>query len=424
MGLQRTWGTDRWWLPCLAVTTIPTLAWLRAAVAGLLTGSIGTDFCNFYTAAIQFERHAFYDSGSFLPTMRELVYVSSGTARDQPAFVQPPHAALLLEPFTELGPTQAFNLYFAIALVATIAGTWLFFEQWPLRSRLLACALMPFSWLSLGNLFSGSDTWLVYLGAALVWHGRTTNKATATAFGLCLALVKPQIGIWLLLIVASDGAWRQSGARWLLPGALTVWLAAPLAITGNAGLYGRFAHSLLTYQHGAQANQPNARGILELLVGERPATALAALVAVAGAAGILRVVHRARLFEDWRRRWLLGMAIALFVTPFDHSSEVWLLLPLVIVELYPAGPDRLPYGPSAKLTAAWWYWLLFPGVGFFVGANGGFGSAYYASYVLVAIAIGAGRLDGVYRATAALPDAPPACASLAPALPIAEQSHH
>ncbi len=110
---------------------------------------------------------------------------------EQPVFLNPPWAVLLLFPFIIFPPTLAHGLFFVASALALI------YLAWRLHASPLAMAALMLSPTAVGVLLVGNLDALVYLGMLL-----------PPVSGLFLLLLKPQIGAGVAIYYLIE-SWRE-----------------------------------------------------------------------------------------------------------------------------------------------------------------------------------------------------------------------
>lgn len=111
---------------------------------------------------------------------------------EQPVFLNPPWAILLLLPFMAFDPVTAHGLFFVVSALALI------FMAWKLHAPPLAMAALMLSPTAVGALLVGNLDALVYLGMLL-----------QPVYGLFLLMIKPQVGgaVFVYYLITT---WQQS----------------------------------------------------------------------------------------------------------------------------------------------------------------------------------------------------------------------
>lgn len=134
--------------------------------------------------------------GTFDPAGR---YVLQGhSPYQQPLFINPPWAILLILPFILFPPAIARGLVLVCSLAALIYTTW------RLHSPKLATIALLLSPTAIGSLLAGNLDLFVLLGVFL-----------PPAWGLLMLMIKPQIGVGVALYYLTE-AWRNNKAVGIL----------------------------------------------------------------------------------------------------------------------------------------------------------------------------------------------------------------
>ncbi len=143
-------------------------------------------------------------SGTFEPAGREILQGHS--PYDQPLFLNPPWAALLVLPFMALQPGLARGLWFVLTLVS------IGYTAWRLRAPKLALIALLLSPTAIGALLAANLDAFAVPGIFL-----------PPALGLLLLMIKPQVGAGVAVFYLVE-SWRRKG----LAGVLRTF--APLAV--------------------------------------------------------------------------------------------------------------------------------------------------------------------------------------------------
>ncbi len=295
------------------------------------------------------------------------------------AFLNPPHAALLLAPFAWLDFATAFRLWTALqlALVVLIARTtatvvratapldrWTVFTAvgafWPLFYAVQIGQLSLVLLLALLRLF-------------LTLEEEADEKVDARAGAWLFVLsLKPQLLPLLLMVLVAMG--RARALAWALLFAVTAVVLSSIVL--GFAVWGSYVRGLVHlerfFAQGTPEHMVSLRGLLSLLFGPSTTTAylsVGALVAVAFAAAAAWRRHPVRSDAPaaLAHRFAATVALTLFFCPhlFVQDVTLWIAPLAIFHRSVINAPTRASF---ARFALAWP--LLFLVVAAIAGATG------------------------------------------------------
>lgn len=255
-------------------------------------------------------------------------------------FAAPAPVAALHAPSTRLPYRAALLLHAALMVAAAVAGVWV------LRARLPAlaphwglCALLGIVWLPMLNSISGGqNTALSFALLALAYVALTRGARPLAGAALGVLLLKPQLALPLLAVLALRGELAVVGIAGLVGvahyglGAACCGWDWPARMLEGLGFF---------REQERQANGPFLVSILESVdfaagrAGARGALR-AALPWVVEAGAVAWLVHRWRGADPDRRDfavfWAFGVAMTVLVSPHTQHYDLGvLLLPVLLL---------------------------------------------------------------------------------------------
>ncbi len=262
-------------------------------------------------------------------------------------FAYLPITAVALEPLTLLPFWVAFVVLTVLGAGAAGVVTVFLLRDlgWSHDRLTAACALV--SWISFqGFLFGQVDAFLLaVLGGAmlLAWH----HRPLAAGLVLGFLWLKPDL-LWPAPIFLALALWPdRRRVTWFATGFVAISLGALLA---SPGLLASWGHALVRFSSGIGTTQPNLSGLPSL---QKAAPAAWGLTGHLLTPGTLAVVSLALLgmaiFGAWlvasaswngvtevgRISWAVSVPVGIWLasTPYAHSNDDLLLLPLLVLTL-------------------------------------------------------------------------------------------
>ena len=360
------WARWRWWVGLCGLQTVLFGALLRGELVmrTARTWWVPINFVDFYTAAVQARAGTLYSVAGY-PVLAESLVGMPRWGVPYLYFPQTPYTAVLLEPLVGLGWLGAYLVWVGMAVCGLAAGAWLAGSGVERSWRLAGVWLSLCSVFGLSTLVWGGDVWLEVLGTGLVWQGRRCGRAGVLSCGLFAAMAKPQLGMWLALLVVLD--WRRfSGTRlgWWLAGAGALWLAVPVVVTGRWDVWVRMWAAVRGLPHGAWGDQVTVGGLLYLMAGGSVwLWRVVALVCGGGAIGWIGRVGRAR-GAAWECTWCLQLAVGVVFAAYGHVEDSAVLVGPVMAALAGSGErfealsDRAQGFLALWLLGGWCVWFL------------------------------------------------------------------
>ena len=342
---------------------------------------VGRDFLNFWMygrAALGSDPARFYDLATYWAAIAE----AAGPGYPGQQWSYPPSVMLLAAPFGALPYPVALAIWSAVGLLAFVAAM----RLWTRDARLIfALAVAP---AAIFGLMSGQ---FAYLGAAAILTTLRWRDRRPVLAGILIGLltIKPQLGLFLPVMLLAARDWRAIGAA----------VATALAVAGaTAAIWG--IDPWIAYVRTGLANQSLVLTDPERLAGPFMATIFmnarvagvavpvaAALQAVAaiGAAGLIWRTFARRPSADDMRANALFLAAAAFGTPYLLSYDT---LPLAV-----AAALVMADGRGGRLPPMLVYFL--PLIQMVAGEHGVAGPA--AIPILFALWLAAARGDQIKR---------------------------
>lgn len=187
-------------------------------------------------------------------------------ANERVPFFYPPHSFLLLTPLGLL-PYKSASIVFTLTNIAALAGSSVLFSLLAKHYNAARTYLYPFllhlgvlgaCWNAGKIIFAYNAPMLItYLAVMVVIYGLAKGKSAFLIFGLVLALMKPQIGIALLIpILLSRKTRNDALAAITITGVASLTGLAPggayslQAFLGNVSLYDSFYANLPQHTSG------------------------------------------------------------------------------------------------------------------------------------------------------------------------------
>lgn len=285
---------------------------------------LGTDFLSFWTAGGMLHRGGdVYDTAAHIAAQQEY-FTQAGSYT---AFFYPPPFLLLCYPLGFLSYFPALATW----LATTGAGFLFVVRQWLCSARigqpllLLALAFPPV----LITVTHGQTSFLV---AALLGLGALLLPCKPVFAGICfgLAVIKPQFGLLVPLVLLVTGEWRAIGAA--VATAATLAAVTTLAFGPEVWL-----RSWAASQAAQAALDVGAVGFAKMQSPFAAARLLGASVEIAYSlqAAITLSAVAAIVWAGWRKRYSLALGAAMLagaplVTPFVLDYDMTLLaFPLI-----------------------------------------------------------------------------------------------
>lgn len=332
----------RGYLWVFALLNVATLLFLVATASGGVDRNgflLGTDFLSFWTAGrMLHEGGNVYDAAAHVAAQRQY-FAQEGYV----AFFYPPPFLLLCYPLGLLGYFPALALW----LIATFAAFFAAARAWLRRAGilqspwLLAAAFPPV----LITVTHGQTSFIV---AALLGAGALWVRERPVLAGICfgLAVIKPQFGPLVPLVLLLTGEWRVMAAAVATGGLLilaSTWAFGPEVLSGWIGASGAAQAALAGGTVGYAKMQSLFAGALLLgaPLGLAYAVQGGVALAVAGTLG----------WAAYRRTYSLALGAAMLagaplITPFVLDYDLVILaFPLIWL----AGQERRP---GEKMIAA------------------------------------------------------------------------
>lgn len=307
----------------------------------------------------------FYDAARTLGQGANPYHAVRGVAVDG-AFQYLPWVAILLRPITAIPYWTAFYLWVTLSGLLALGSTWALARAagwrrtWPLVAGVAIWAVL---WR--GLLTGQMDGLELALETLAVLAAIRRRPAAAGAMAVVAALLKPQL-LWLLPLALLVLAGRErQGTRFAVGGAVAAVALVGAPAVLEPALVPAWAHSLLAFSSSIRSVQPDLAGLPGLLRfappgwGLRPGLASPPVLALLAPALVLIgwLLQRAGTGRSWgqlpratRVLWVAALPVGVWilVSPYSHSNDLLVLLPLVILALGPDG--RLAVRPSS-LTA-------------------------------------------------------------------------
>jgi hypothetical protein len=309
-------------------------------------GALGTDFNDFYVAAVAQSRALNPYDGGVLTRIEEHTF---GHASFSNTVASPPAFFVAFRPFVWLTPRQGYLIWLALSTVAWLAALRAVGAALGIRrDRLLwMLALSPPTVIAM---FLGQISLL--LTACYLWAICCALSRRHAQAGLLLALtlVKPHLMIVPVALLCGL-TWRSGGrktALWTVAWTLAICaLAVPFS---EPDALRQWVRALVDYGSRFDRWQPDISSLAGAYLPYVPRpvgrvlSALCVLGGLACAAWLLRVGARRRVEAGDRRWWRLlaiGIACWLLVLPYIHPYDDMLLLAPLLV-LLALGRDSWP----------------------------------------------------------------------------------
>jgi len=339
---------------------VPRFIFVLAATGVLATGIVGmgrtgtcfSDFQIVYAAGpTLLKRCNPYDQKELAPRLQEVNPQADLTA----PYSYPPHfssliAILGLAPYPLARIVWLFLLVGAVGLSTVIACTFVVPVAAP--GTAARSERWWFASLALGNPMVSNDLWLgqpailAYLGLLLAWYGMDQKKWILSGLGLGLALIKPQLGLFILVWLIFSRAYAALAVGAGLISLLSIY---PALVLGPIHLVTSWRTRLSSYvEIGVNApGSEHSIGLRSLLVSAGlPAPGLEIL-------GVILVGglwwYRAKLTSLDRLGLLLALTL-IFV--FNMDSAYICLIPLVGALWVRARQDRIVLWATVGLLLA------------------------------------------------------------------------
>jgi len=321
----------RGYLIIIACVNLAVLAWTVATAHGGVDRNgflLGTDFLSFWAASSLSHHHGnVYDIAAHIAEQKKINF----TPGEFVAFFYPPPFLLYCWPLAWLGYFQAL----AVWLVVTGAAYFAAVRLWLGRLPWYAFAAFPPVLLTITH---GQTSFLI---AALIgagaWLVRSKPLLAGALFGL--AVIKPQFGLLIPLVLVLTGEWRviwaAAATAAMLAGITTlafgthIW-ADWLAISGPAST--AMENGSIGY---AKMQSPFAAAML-LGAPLKLAYGLQTLIALGVAAALAKASWRQTFSPELAAAMITG---ALLTTPFVLDYDFTLLaFPLALLATRPSLP--------------------------------------------------------------------------------------
>ncbi len=245
-------------------------------------------------------------------------------------WLYPPAWWSICTPLSLLGLQDALTVWRVIGCLAALAGTALVVSSLtegqprPLRAVAMAgtCALAVAIEATRNALVGGQSSLIVYFGVALLVTGRLRASKPLFVCGMVLALLKPQVGLPLLLVFATVREYRRLALTAL---AVTLVLAAPQWVVHGPILSLRELLSNMKQFDTLPSNTPlTLSGPAHLLAraGVTLPTRAAFGLALAGLLPAVWLLRRAPRAPDGL---LLALAVIVGLAPL-HNYDMTLLV--------------------------------------------------------------------------------------------------
>lgn len=285
-------------------------------------------------------------------------------------FAYMPILALALVPFTLISFWPSFAVFTAVLAIATFWAGWSLAAKlgWPVPQSAGLTALLV--WPTLWSLLEGQWDGLLLAGTVGIILLRVRDKGFAAGVLCTLTWVKPQLLLPLTILVAiSFWPQRKSTLKVLLGfflGSLLLAGVQELLVPQLVGPWwtylNHFAQRIPETQ-GAMANLdgltrdlPKSLGVTDALTGGFDLAVLSVTVAVAGGISIWLAWCRTKCVSQWLygpEASVFAVALPLGVwlvgTPYDHVNDLVLMVPLLLLLVWPGGSKL---GPAWALAAA------------------------------------------------------------------------
>jgi hypothetical protein len=271
----------------------------------------------------------------------------------------------------------AYAIYLGLMLAGIGLATFLLLRVfgWSGTHSKLALVTTLLSPVVFINLFQGQTTWLLYLGLALAMWLSVQGRALLAGLSLSLTLVKPHLGIPLLIAVAclnprslprliggfGAGTLVAFGvATLLVPSGIPGWVSAllgqwsgPLQETDLASVDAFFAPAL--------SGWPRQISVL-LILGTAAALAI-------------RLIRRLHSPEP---RALTVLIMFMAAAPYAHSYDTLLLVPVLLALIGPS----LEGWKDLLTEVGMWTFMIMP-LGYFLGFHLGYFNGFAAIPVVL-----------------------------------------
>lgn len=331
------------WL--FALLNVATFAFIVGTSSGGIDRNgflLGTDFLSFWTTGrMLHEGGAVYDAAAHTATQREF-FAQEGAYT---AFFYPPPFLLFCYPLGFLPYFPALAAWLTVTGVAYLATAraWLRASGLAQPLLLLAAAFPPV----LITVTHGQSS---FLAAALLGGGALLVRSRPLLAGICfgLAVIKPQFGLLVPLVLLLTGEWRTIAAA----AATTLALATLATLAFGADVW------LAWLAVGSEAQAAMEQGAVGFGKMQSPFAAALLLGAPLGVAygvqGVVAAIVVAAIgWASWRRRYSLALGAAMLagaplLTPFVLDYDLVLLaFPLIFL----AGTGFRPWEKATAATA-------------------------------------------------------------------------
>ncbi|MGH7610669.1 MAG: glycosyltransferase family 87 protein [Candidatus Dormibacteria bacterium] len=307
-------------------------------------GGLASDYRVLYAAGQLVSRGQSPYSVHHLAAAEQAALAYPAHAQTATAFAYPPPTAWVLSVLARLPFWVSFGVF--VGFCAAVAGLTLSLLARDLGWRHTAPLLVGVgaSWIGLSGLFYGQFDALLFAALAgamlLAWH----DRPLAAGLVMGVVLLKPDL-LWPAPCFMFLALWpRRDHALRFAAGFLPVLL---IWLVGSYSQLPAWERALAHFGQ-ALAAQPDLAGLPGLLaaappgwgwrlgLGSGPTLAVVAL-ALLGMVVLGTWMGRS---PDWRRvspvgriSWALGLALGLWLlaTPYDHSNDVLMLLPLFML---------------------------------------------------------------------------------------------
>ncbi len=343
-----------------AAISLGVAAWVISLALAPGAGLIGGDFRVFYAAARLLAAAGNPYSGAHLNAYAQSIWPAPGI---RAVFVNPPAAAILFLPLLNLSFWAAYATFTGLGVGAVLltAGHLLRAMGW--RQPLVLCLAVLVSWIGLSGLMLGQFDALLL--AALLGSLILVRRRSYVGAGMLMgaAWLKPDL-MWPAALLLAVALWPSRRAVVGYAGGL---LLSSVALLLPAGwLLLPWLRSLLSFgSHlSSQTALAGLGGWAEAmgggrLLGATAATWLMAAAAAVAGLGLLwlgRDLLRPRARGEslaWRADWAVALSLGLWLwlTPYAHSNDDLLLLPLLVLVV---GRDASRAGsllPGASILA-------------------------------------------------------------------------
>ncbi|MDB5182428.1 MAG: hypothetical protein JWO47_212 [Candidatus Saccharibacteria bacterium] len=308
------------------------------------------DFLAFYSAGKTVLDHNvahLYDSASFTAMQRQIIPHPIGATGYMP-FLNPPFMAVFLAPLALLNITAARLLWLAISLVLAVLILCKLTKALPQKQRLLAVALLLFTFPLFQTFIEGQVSILVLLGAAGSYLFFKQNKKIYSGASLVTLWILPQFGVFALIGLVVKREWKMLKG-WALSTLAVLTITLP--VTG-VGIYFKYIRFLAktTSNHfinmntsarldwrGSLNTSSGLNGFYESIVGQNHTglvNALFVLTSITLVAWLLRVAWK--LGKKWTlaqqaQMFCAALLVSLAIDPHLYAQDV-----IVVLLLLPA----------------------------------------------------------------------------------------